>query len=81
MCWFALMLLILATAMLPFILKSMDAQNEAALRVTMLIVLLIVLTLGSFFLSFPTALLLVENKDEHTLVLFGTKYIAGACAA
>ncbi len=45
----------------------MDAQNEAALRVTMLIVLLIVLTLGSFFISFLTALLLVENKDEHTL--------------
>jgi fluoroquinolone transport system permease protein len=67
MCSFPLILLILATAVFPFIFKSMDAANDAALRVTMLIVLLVVLTLGSFFLSFLTALLLVENKDEHTL--------------
>ena len=67
MCSFPVILLILATAVFPFVFKSMDAANEAALRVTMLIVLLIVLTLGSFFLSFLTALLLVENKDENTL--------------
>lgn len=67
MCSFPVILLILATTVFPLIFKSMDTQNEAALRVTMLIVLLIVLTLGSFFLSFLTALLLVENKDEHTL--------------
>jgi fluoroquinolone transport system permease protein len=67
MCSFPLILLILATVVFPFIFKSMDIANEAALRVTMLIVLLVVLTLGSFFLSFLTALLLVENKDENTL--------------
>jgi|AGTN01.2.fsa_nt_gi hypothetical protein len=67
MCSFPVILLILATAVFPFIFKSMDAANEATLRVTMLIVLLVVLTLGSFFLSFLTALLLVENKDENTL--------------
>jgi fluoroquinolone transport system permease protein len=67
MCSFPVILLILATAVFPMMFQSMDVQNEAALRVTMLIVLLIVLTLGSFFLSFLTALLLVENKDEHTL--------------
>ena len=67
MCSFPVILLILATAVFPLIFRSMDVANDAALRVTMLIVLLVVLTLGSFFLSFLTALLLVENKDEHTL--------------
>jgi len=67
MCSFPIILLILATAVFPFIFKSMDTANEAALRVTMLIVLLIVLTISSFALSALTALLLVENKDEHTL--------------
>jgi fluoroquinolone transport system permease protein len=67
MCSFPVILLILATTVFPLIFRSMGAANDATLRVTMLIVLLIVLTLGSFFLSFLTALLLVENKDEHTL--------------
>lgn len=67
MCSFPVILLVLATTVFPLLFKSMDAANDAALRVTMLIVLLVVLTLGSFFLSLLTALLLVENKDEHTL--------------
>lgn len=67
MCSVPIILLILATAVFPLIFKSMDAQNEAKLRVTMLIVLLVVLTLSSVFLSFLTSLLLIENKDEHTL--------------
>jgi len=67
MCLFPLILLILSTVIFPLIFKSIGAGEEATLQTTMLLLLLIVLTIGSFFLSFLTALLLVENKDEHTL--------------
>jgi len=67
MCSFPIILLILSTVVFPLIFKSIGAGNDSTLQVTMLLLLLIVLTLGSFFLAFLTALLLVENKDEHTL--------------
>lgn len=66
MCCFPFILLILSTVIFPLVFKSIGEQKQATLQVTMLVFLIIMLTLGTFFLSTLTALLLVENKDEHT---------------
>ena len=67
MCCFPLILLILSTVIFPLVFRSIGEQKQATLQVTMLVFLVIMLTLGTFFLSTLTALMLVENKDEHTL--------------
>ncbi|WP_124728197.1 hypothetical protein [Staphylospora marina] len=67
MCLFPVIVLILSSFVFPKIIESMDSVQESTLQVTMLLMLVVILAFGSFFLAAMAAFLLVEHKDEHTL--------------
>jgi len=67
MCLFPIIVLILSSFVFPRIFESIDPMREAALKVTMLLMLVVILAFGSFFLAALATFLLLEHKDEHTL--------------
>ena len=46
---------------------SMDPAKGESLQVTMLILLIVILIFGNFFLAAMATFLLLDNKDENTL--------------
>lgn len=67
MCLFPIVMLILSSVVFPVIFESMDHTNEAAIRITMLILLVVIVAMGSYFLAAMATFLLIEHKDECTL--------------
>lgn len=67
MCLFPLIILILSVFVFPMIFESMDPAQGDALQVTMLILLIVILIFGNFFLAAMATFLLLDNKDENTL--------------
>jgi len=67
MCLFPIIVLILSSFVFPIILESIDPLQSVALRLTMLLLLIIILAFGTFFLAAMATFLLLEQKDEHTL--------------
>jgi len=67
MCLFPVIILILSSFVFPRIFESIDPMQEATLKITMLLLLIVILAFGSFFLAAMATFLLLEQKDEHTL--------------
>ena len=66
MCIFPFIMLMLSSYVFPMMFESMDA-NGGALQMTMLLMLVVILAIGGFFLSAMATFLLLENKDENNL--------------
>jgi fluoroquinolone transport system permease protein len=64
---FPVIVLGLSSFVFPMIFESIDATNGTALKITMLLLLVIILAFGSFFLAAMATFLLLDHKDEHTL--------------
>ena len=47
--------------------ESFDPMQEAMLKAVMLLLLVVILAFGSYFLAAMATFLLLEQKDEHTL--------------
>lgn len=67
MCLFSIIVLILSSFVFPMIFESFDPTQGTALKITMLLLLVVILALGTFFLAAMATFLLLEHKDEHTL--------------
>lgn len=67
MCAFPVIMPILAAFVFPLLFESVDILQGAVLRAVMMLLLVVMLTFGSFFLAAMATFLLVEQKDEHTL--------------
>lgn len=67
MCLFPLLILALSAFVFPMIFDSMDPANLAGQQVTTLVLLVIVVAMGGYFLAAMATFLLIENKDECTL--------------
>lgn len=67
MCLFPIIVLFLSSFVFPMILESIDPIQETMLKATMLLLLIVVLAFGSFFLAAMATFLLLEQKDENTL--------------
>ncbi|TAH64247.1 MAG: hypothetical protein EWM47_13050 [Anaerolineaceae bacterium] len=67
MCMFPLIILLLSTFVFPMIFETMDSAQGAALQMTMMILLIVILVFGSFFLAAMATFLLLDHKDECTL--------------
>lgn len=67
MCLFPIVILILSSFVFPLIFESIDPMQGTILKITMLLLLIVILAFGSFFLAAMATFLLLEHKDEHTL--------------
>lgn len=67
MALFPFIILALASFVFPRIFKSIDPSEVATLQMTTLLLLVIILSLGAFFLAAMATFLLLEHKDESTL--------------
>ncbi|MGI6561970.1 MAG: hypothetical protein ACOX3Q_05335 [Clostridia bacterium] len=67
MCLFPVIVLILSCYVFPLIMESVDPTKGMTLQITMLLLLVIILAFGSFFLAALATFLLLEQKDENTL--------------
>lgn len=67
MCLFPILVLALSSFVFPMILEAIDPMQKTAFKITMLLLLVVILALGSFFLAAMATFLLLEHKDEHTL--------------
>jgi hypothetical protein len=67
MCLFPIIVLILSSFVFPMIFESFDPMQEAMLKAVMLLLLVVILAFGSYFLAAMATFLLLEQKDEHTL--------------
>lgn len=67
MCLFPILVLALSSFVFPMILEAIDPMQKTVLKITMLLLLVVILALGSFFLAAMATFLLLEHKDEHTL--------------
>jgi fluoroquinolone transport system permease protein len=67
MCLYPVIVLALSAFLMPFIFESIDPMQEAALKITMLLMLILIMAFGSAILSAMATFLLLEHKDEHTL--------------
>lgn len=67
MCLFPIIILLLSSYVFPMIFESMDPMQETVLKVTMLLLIVIILAFGPFFLAAMAAFLLLDHKDESTL--------------
>ncbi len=67
MCFFPVIILILSAYVFPMIFESMDPANRAAQQMTILLLLVFVIAMGSYFIAAMATFLLIENKDECTL--------------
>lgn len=66
LCLVPIVVLLLSSFVFPIIFKSVD-MPDATLKVVMLLMLIVILAIGSFFLAAMSTFLLLEQKDEHTL--------------
>lgn len=67
MCLFPVIVLLLSAFVFPLIFRSMNPADEAALRVAMLLMLVVILAIGSYFLAAMATFLLLEHKDDNSL--------------
>lgn len=64
---FPAIILALSAFVFPMIFDSIDPMKGVMLKITMLLLIIIILTFGPFFLAIMATFLLLEHKDEHTL--------------
>lgn len=64
---FPIIVLGLSSFVFPMIIESIDPAREATLKITMLLLLVVILAIGSFFLAAMATFLLLDHKDENTL--------------
>lgn len=67
MCLFPIIVLILSSFVFPMIFESIDPMQETTLKLTMILLLVVILAFGSFFLAAMATFLLLEQKDEHIM--------------
>ncbi len=67
MCFFPIIVLLLSSFAFPLIFESIDPEKGTTLKITMLLLIIIILSFGSFFLAAMTTFLLLDHKDEYTL--------------
>lgn len=67
MCLFPLLTLGLSAFVFPRVLPSMNFLEAAAMKTGLLLALVALLTIGSFFVGAMSTFLLLDHKDEHTL--------------
>ena len=67
MCLFPALVLLLSTVVFPMILQSLDPIRGAMLKAITLVMVVMILAFGSFFLAALATFLLLEQKDENTL--------------
>ncbi|TYQ17770.1 UNVERIFIED_CONTAM: fluoroquinolone transport system permease protein [Acetivibrio alkalicellulosi] len=68
---FPILILILASFVFPLIFESMDHTEGGALQITMLLLLIVIVSFGGYYLSAMATFLLLDHKDEHTLNTIG----------
>lgn len=64
---FPLVLLLISSFLFPAIFQSFDSSMQAQLKLIMLILFVVLLAVGAFFLAAMATFLLLEHKDECTL--------------
>jgi len=67
MCLFPIVVLFLSSFVFPLIFESIGLTQGTTLKITMLLLLVVILAFGSFFLAAMATFMLLEHKDEHTL--------------
>lgn len=67
MCCFPLLVLALSAFVFPSVFGSMAADEQGMLQIVMLIMLIVILTFGSYFISAMATFLMLDHKDECTL--------------
>lgn len=67
MSFFPIIVLILSSFVFPMIFDSIDPEKGSTLQITMLILIIIILSFGNFFLAAMATFLLLDHKDECTL--------------
>lgn len=67
MLFFPFLMLALSTLAFPAIIRSIGAGNEAAAKVTMLILLVMIMSFGTLITGAMGSFLLLEQKDEKTI--------------
>ncbi|MGI6188269.1 MAG: hypothetical protein GX041_06635 [Clostridiales bacterium] len=67
MCLFPVIMLFLSIYIFPMIFETIDPMQGTMLKITMLLLLVVILAFGSFFLAAMATFLLLDHKDEHTL--------------
>lgn len=64
---FPIILTCMAAFVFPMIFENIGQGETGMLQITMLLMLVVILVIGSFFLSAMATFLLLENKDENNL--------------
>lgn len=67
MCFFPVIMLLLSVFVFPIMLDSIDPGKASTMQITVLLLLIMLLAFGSFFLAAMGTFLLLENKDECTI--------------
>ncbi len=67
MCLFPIIVLILSSFVFPMVFESFDPTQGTMLKAVMLLLLVVILAFGSYFLAAMATFLLLEQKDENTL--------------
>jgi hypothetical protein len=67
MCLFPIIVLVLSSFVFPMIFESFDPMQGTMLKAVMLLLIVVILAFGSYFLAAMATFLLLEQKDEHTL--------------
>lgn len=63
---FPIIIMILGAFVFPYVFKSIG-ENEVALRYTTLIVIIMLVSMGTFLVGAMGSFMLLEHKDEHTI--------------
>lgn len=64
---FPFIILALSAYVFPLWFESMDPANAGTYQALVLLLLVMVIAMGSYFIGAMATFLLIENKDEHTL--------------
>ncbi|NLO82294.1 MAG: hypothetical protein GX094_04435 [Clostridiales bacterium] len=64
---FPVIMLFMSSFVFPMIFESLDPMQGTVLKITMLLLLIVILAFGSFFLAAMATFLLLDHKDENTL--------------
>lgn len=67
MCFFSVLILFASSFLFPKIINSVDPANKDAKQAIVLLLLVIILAMGSYFIAAMGTFSLIENKDEHTI--------------
>ena len=67
MCCFPLLVLALSAFVFPTVFDSIAADEQATLKIVMLILVIVILSFGSYFIAAMATFLLLDHKDECTL--------------